>query len=75
MGPVANDITPTLTSILDAAGESKALRSKPKSAKSKNRHTASLILMAQIHFLRSRNSAKVPIGLGLQAWAVVHQDR
>ena len=69
MGPVANNITPTLTTILDAAGESKSSRSKPKSVKSKNRYTASLILMAQIHFLRSRNSAKVPIGLGLQAWA------
>jgi hypothetical protein len=69
MGPVARNITPTLSSVLDAAGESKASRSKPKTSKSKNRHTASLIIMAQIHFLRSRISARVPIGLGLQAWA------
>jgi hypothetical protein len=30
---------------------------------------ASLIIMAQIHYLRSMYSAKIPIGLGLQAWA------
>ena len=34
MGPVANNITPTLTSILDAAEEYKASCSKPKSEKS-----------------------------------------
>ena len=69
MGPISKDITPTLTTILNAAGESKTSRSKPKSAKSKNQYTVSLILMAQIHFLCSRKSAKVAIGLGLQAWA------
>ncbi|KAI9449898.1 hypothetical protein BJY52DRAFT_1192215 [Lactarius psammicola] len=69
MGPVARDTTPTLKSILEAAGESKVSSTRPKSAKSKNRVTALLIIMAQVHFLRSRNSAKVPIGLGLQAWA------
>ncbi|KAH9172598.1 hypothetical protein EDB89DRAFT_1850933 [Lactarius sanguifluus] len=69
MGPVSHNITPTLRSVLEAAGESKISMSKPKSAKSKNRFTASLIIMAQLHFLRSRHSAKVPIGLGLQAWA------
>ena len=30
---------------------------------------ASLIIMAQLHYLRSMYSAKVPIGLGLHAWA------
>ncbi|KAH8988185.1 hypothetical protein EDB83DRAFT_2239866 [Lactarius deliciosus] len=66
MGPVT---TPTLKSVLEAAVESKVSLAKSKSAKSKNRFTALLITMAQIHFLRSRNSAKVQIGLGLQAWA------
>jgi hypothetical protein len=69
MGPVAKEITPTLRTIIDTAGESKISCSKPKTAKSKNRHTASLVIMAQLHFLRSRLSAKVPIGLGLQSWA------
>jgi hypothetical protein len=69
MVPVADDITATLTAVLDAAGESKASRARPKTVKSKNRLMALLIIMAQIHFLRSRNSAKVQIGLGLQAWA------
>ena len=69
MGPISKDITPTLTTILNAAGESKTSHSKPKSAKSKNQYTVSLILTAQIHFLCSRKSAKVAIGLGLQAWA------
>jgi hypothetical protein len=64
-----NDTMPMLQIILEAAGESKASSAKPKSPKSKNRSTALLIIMAQIHFLRSRNSAKVPIGLGLQSWA------
>ncbi|KAH9083605.1 hypothetical protein EDB83DRAFT_2212640 [Lactarius deliciosus] len=68
MGPLSHNITPTLRSVLEAAGESKILMSRPKSAKSKNRFTASLIIMAQLHFLCSRHSAKVPIGLGLQAW-------
>ncbi|KAH9047964.1 hypothetical protein EDB83DRAFT_2523030 [Lactarius deliciosus] len=66
MGPVT---TPTLRSVLEAAVESKVSLAKSKSAKLKNRFTALLITMAQIHFLRSRNSAKVQIGLGLQAWA------
>ncbi|KAH9058017.1 hypothetical protein EDB83DRAFT_2506745 [Lactarius deliciosus] len=66
MGPVT---TPTLRSVLEAAVESKVSLAKPKSAKSKNCFTALLITMAQIHFLCSRNSAKVQIGLGLQAWA------
>ncbi|KAH9044052.1 hypothetical protein EDB83DRAFT_2523666 [Lactarius deliciosus] len=69
MGPLSHNITPTLRSVLEAAGESKISMSRPKSAKSKNRFTASLIIMAQLHFLCSRHSAKVPIGLGLQAWA------
>ena len=69
MGPVASDTTPTLKTVLEAAGESKISLAKPKSAKSKNRFTALLIIMAQIHYLRSRNSARVPIGLGLHAWA------
>lgn len=69
MKPVADDITPTLRTVLEAAGESKASSAKLKSPKSKNRSTALLIIMAQIHFLRSRCSAKVPIGLGLQSWA------
>lgn len=68
MKPVVRD-TPTLNTILVAAGESKASMSRTKTAKSKNRSTALLIIMAQIHFLRSRNSAMVQIGLGLQAWA------
>ncbi|KAH8977662.1 hypothetical protein EDB86DRAFT_2817126 [Lactarius hatsudake] len=66
MEPLA---TPTLRSVLEAAGESKVSVAKPKSAKSKNRFTALLIIMAQIHYLRSWNSARVQIGLGLQAWA------
>ncbi|KAH9051617.1 hypothetical protein EDB83DRAFT_2522002 [Lactarius deliciosus] len=66
MGPVT---TPTLRSVLEAAMESKVSLAKSKSAKLKNHFTALLITMAQIHFLRSRNSAKVQIGLGLQAWA------
>ncbi|KAH8983562.1 hypothetical protein EDB86DRAFT_3085229 [Lactarius hatsudake] len=66
MEPLA---TPTLRSVLEAAGESKVSIAKPKSAKSKNRLTAFLIIMAQIHYLRSWNSARVQIGLGLQAWA------
>jgi hypothetical protein len=69
MEPVARNITPTLKSILEAAGETKASSAKPKSTKSKNRFTASLIIMAQLHYLRSNNSAKVSIGLGLHAWA------
>ncbi|KAF8264320.1 hypothetical protein EI94DRAFT_1593629 [Lactarius quietus] len=68
MGPVACNTMPTLNTILEAAGESKVSAAKPKSAKSKNRFTALLIIMAQIHFLWSRHSAKVPIGLSLQAW-------
>jgi hypothetical protein len=39
------------------------------SSKSKNHNTAWLIIMVQLHFLCSRNSAKVQIGLGLQSWA------
>ncbi|KAH9009550.1 hypothetical protein EDB83DRAFT_2205046, partial [Lactarius deliciosus] len=66
MEPLA---TPTLRSILEAAGESKVSVAKPKSAKSKNQFTALLIIMAQIHYLRSWNSARVQIDLGLQAWA------
>jgi hypothetical protein len=69
MGPVACDTTSTLRIILEATGELKVSISKPKSAKSKNRFTALLVLMAQIHFLHSRNSAKVQISLGLQTWA------
>ncbi|KAH8976405.1 hypothetical protein EDB86DRAFT_2823855 [Lactarius hatsudake] len=66
MGSLA---TPTLRSVLEAAGESKISVAKPKSTKSKNRFTALLIIMAQIHYLRSWHSARVQIGLGLQAWA------
>ncbi|KAH9174559.1 hypothetical protein EDB89DRAFT_1848821 [Lactarius sanguifluus] len=66
MEPLA---TPILRTVLEAAGESKVSVAKPKSAKSKNRLTAFLIIMAQIHYLRSWNSARVQIGLGLQAWA------
>jgi hypothetical protein len=69
MNPVGNNMMPMLWTVLEAAGESKASSAKPKSPKSKNRSTALLIIMAQIHFLCSRNSAKVPIGLGLQSWA------
>jgi hypothetical protein len=69
MQPVADKITPTLQTILEAAGESKASRAKLKTSKSKNRSTALLIIMSQIHFLHSRYSAKVPIGPGLQSWA------
>jgi hypothetical protein len=69
MGLVVQDLMPTLHSILDAAGESKALHAKPKTAKLKNWDTASLIIMAQLHFLQSRNSAKVQFRLSLQAWA------
>ncbi|KAH9012615.1 hypothetical protein EDB83DRAFT_2529892 [Lactarius deliciosus] len=66
MGPMT---TPTLRSVLEAAMESKVSLAKSKSTKLKNCFTALLITMAQIHFLHSRNSAKVQIGLGLQAWA------
>ncbi|KAH9158595.1 hypothetical protein EDB89DRAFT_2085763 [Lactarius sanguifluus] len=66
MEPLA---TPILRTVLEAAGESKVSVAKPKSAKSKNSLTAFLIIMAQIHYLRSWNSARVQIGLGLQAWA------
>jgi hypothetical protein len=69
MRPVVHEIMPTLQLVLSAAGESKALSSWVKSAKSKNHSMALLIIMAQIHFLCSRNSAKVQIGLRLQAWA------
>ncbi|KAH9021890.1 hypothetical protein EDB85DRAFT_2094378 [Lactarius pseudohatsudake] len=66
MGPLR---TPVLRSVLEAAGESKVSLAKPKSAKSKNRFTALLIIMAQVHYLRSWHSARVQLGLGLQAWA------
>ncbi|KAN0136527.1 hypothetical protein V8E53_005574 [Lactarius tabidus] len=69
MRPVVHEIMPTLQLVLSAAGESKALSSWVKLAKSKNHSMALLIIMAQIHFLCSRNSAKVQIGLRLQAWA------
>ena len=69
MGPVASDTTPPLRTILEAAGQSRVSKAKPKSPKSKNHVTALLVIMEQVHFLCSRNSAKVPIGLGLQAWA------
>ncbi|KAH8990030.1 hypothetical protein EDB86DRAFT_3193773 [Lactarius hatsudake] len=71
MEPLA---TPTLRSILEAAGESKVSIAKPKSAKLKNRLTAFLIIMAQIHYLRSWNSARVQIGLGLQALAFLYNS-
>ena len=80
MGPVAHNTTPTLSLVLDAAIESKASHSKPKTVKSKNQCTASLIIMTQPHFLCSKFSAKVQIGLGLQAWAcdtlrqMIHMD-
>jgi hypothetical protein len=69
MGPVASYTTPTLKTVLEATGELKVSLAKPKSAKLKNHFTALLIIMAQIHYLCSRNSARVPIGLGLHAWA------
>ncbi|KAN0140212.1 hypothetical protein V8E53_002108 [Lactarius tabidus] len=65
----AQDTTPTLWSIIDAAGESKRSCAKPKTAKLKNWYTALLVIMVQLHYLCSRNTAKVQIGLGLQAWA------
>ncbi|KAI9465464.1 hypothetical protein BJY52DRAFT_583653 [Lactarius psammicola] len=39
MEPVVRDVTPTLTSIMESAGESKASRAKPKYPRSKNRAT------------------------------------
>ncbi|KAH9025785.1 hypothetical protein EDB85DRAFT_1869407 [Lactarius pseudohatsudake] len=63
------DIHQIMEPILKAAGESKVSVAKPKSAKSKNRFTALLIIMVQIHYLHSWNFARVQIGLGLQAWA------
>ncbi|KAF8264453.1 hypothetical protein EI94DRAFT_1772666 [Lactarius quietus] len=69
MEPVACDTTPTLKAILEAVGESKVSVAKSKTAKLKNRRTALLIIMSQIHFLRSWYLAKVSIGLGLQSWA------
>jgi len=42
MEPVIRDITPTLTSIIGSAGESKASRAKSKSTKSKNRATVGI---------------------------------
>jgi hypothetical protein len=39
MEPVTRDVTPTLTRIIESAGESKALRGKTKATKSKNRAT------------------------------------
>ncbi|KAF8263752.1 hypothetical protein EI94DRAFT_1772848 [Lactarius quietus] len=69
MEPVACDTTPTLKAILEAVGESKVSVAKSKTAKLKNHCTALLIIMSQIHFLRSWYLAKVSIGLGLQSWA------
>ncbi|KAF8257379.1 hypothetical protein EI94DRAFT_1818072 [Lactarius quietus] len=76
MGPVAHDITPTLSSIIEAARETKLSRAKPKTAKSKNRYTASLIIMSQLHFLCSRNSAKGPNTMSkvqLGTFAVIYE--
>lgn len=69
MGPVAQNITPTLQAILDSAGESKVSCAKPKTAKLKNQYMALLVIMAQLHYLHSRNTTMVQIRLSLQAWA------
>jgi hypothetical protein len=61
MGPVSQDTTPTLRTVLETAGESKASKAKPKSGKSKNRFTALLIIMAQIHFLLLRFHGHTPV--------------
>ncbi|KAH9000233.1 hypothetical protein EDB92DRAFT_1789717 [Lactarius akahatsu] len=68
MEPIIHKVTPTLTRIIVNAGESKASRAKTKSTNPCT-FQASLIIMAQLHYLRSMYSAKIPIGLGLQAWA------
>ncbi|KAH9036584.1 hypothetical protein EDB85DRAFT_2142929 [Lactarius pseudohatsudake] len=59
---------PIMRSILEAEGESKVSVAKPKSAKLKNWLMAFLIIMAQIHYLHSWNSARVQIGLGLASY-------
>jgi len=49
MEPVIRDVTPTLTSIIESAGESKASRAKSKSTKSKNRATVGTYPRVQVH--------------------------
>ncbi|KAF8055297.1 hypothetical protein FPV67DRAFT_1436466 [Lyophyllum atratum] len=60
MEPVAERITPVWSRLLDAATETKKARDseKPKTSRSRN-----------LHYLRSRASAKVQIALGLVASA------
>ncbi|KAH9056478.1 hypothetical protein EDB87DRAFT_1566489 [Lactarius vividus] len=67
MEPIIHKVTPTLTRIIVSTGESKASHAKTKSTKSKNRATVGTY--PRLHYLHSMYSAKIPIGLGLQAWA------
>lgn len=72
MGPVAHNTTPTLSLVLDAAIESKASHSKPKTVKSKNQCTASLIIMAQPISYAPSSLQKCKLGLVYRLGHVVH---
>ncbi|KAF8241151.1 hypothetical protein L208DRAFT_1229582 [Tricholoma matsutake] len=65
MDQINSDTTPVWTRVLEAASETKEDKAKPKTSKSRNRHTVT----SYIHYLRSYHSCKVQIGLGLMAWS------
>ncbi|KAF9486497.1 hypothetical protein BDN70DRAFT_794191 [Pholiota conissans] len=71
MDPIARDITPMWTAVLNAATESKICHAKADadSEPQDSRHTTRNIISSQVHYRRSCISAKVQIGLGLMAWS------
>ncbi|KAF6741437.1 hypothetical protein DFP72DRAFT_268794 [Ephemerocybe angulata] len=82
IGPVAANVTPTLTRILTVATSPKFLKPEERSeedevdiepgakpGEGRNRETARLLLASQIHYLRSHFSCQVQVAIGLVAWA------
>ncbi|KJA22641.1 hypothetical protein HYPSUDRAFT_164247 [Hypholoma sublateritium FD-334 SS-4] len=72
MDPISENTTPTWSTILSAATESKVCAAKAARENNKNsqvRHTTRNIISAQVHYRRSFHSSKVQIGLGLMAWS------
>ncbi|KAF9470445.1 hypothetical protein BDN70DRAFT_821376 [Pholiota conissans] len=69
MDPISQDITPTWTSVLQAATESRFSQCKKSDKPDLFRKTTQHIISTQVHYRRSSCSAKVQIGLGLMAWS------
>ncbi|KAG6905097.1 hypothetical protein DXG01_004886 [Tephrocybe rancida] len=69
MEPIAEKVTPVWAKILEAATETHEAKAKPKTSRSRNRHGGRSMISATVSYLRSFNSCKAQIAMGLVALA------